>query len=267
MLRRAKNALRGIESYAAKRYLRRCGFELAREVRPQDTVIVGFPKSGHTWMQALVAGLKYGVDAGIADDELIQTLVPDLHQARLCQRFSPNVCFKSHHLPRPEYRRVIYLIRDGRDALVSYFHYRKALGYMGSFDQLIVERNKIYATWAEHIDRWHVNPYKAEVLYVKYEKLLESIVPTLSDVSSFLSLSLDEAEIQRVGQWCTFERMRRRESIKGWSSKVWPSDKHFIRRGKVGSHLDEMPLDVKEKFENIAGDTLHQLGYMSTLVN
>ena len=31
--------------------------------------------------------------------------------------------FKSHHRPKAEYRRVVYLIRDGRDAMMSYYNF------------------------------------------------------------------------------------------------------------------------------------------------
>lgn len=260
MLRSTKNALRRIEGYAAKRYLRRYGFEFARDARPQDTVIIGFPKSGHTWMQALIAGLKYGVDAGVADDAFIQALVPDLHQGRIYQRMSPTMCFKCHHLPRASFKRVIYLIRDGRDVMVSYFHYRQALGYSGQLENLMDERNPVYATWWEHVDQWQRNPYGAEILFIYYENLVKSPAKELLNISTFLNLETSYSDAERIAQWCEFSRLRQREVKKGWSTN-WPENKPFIRRGIAGSYQDEMSRKDRLQFEALACDTLRRLGY------
>src|SRR5579862_9101604 len=95
---------------------------------PKDIFVVAYPKSGVTWMQYLLAGLIFGIDARHAHDSLVQDLVPDVHQRTFYRRHMTPTFFKTHHLPQPEYRRVIYLVRDGRDVMVSYFHFLAATG-------------------------------------------------------------------------------------------------------------------------------------------
>ena len=87
------------------------------ETNPEDVFIVGYPKSGHTWLQNLVSGAVYGVDPARTPDRVIQELVPDIYERRFYRRSSTPMFFKSHELPKPEYKRVIYLLRDGRDAI------------------------------------------------------------------------------------------------------------------------------------------------------
>ncbi|MBU6402678.1 MAG: hypothetical protein KGS61_20345, partial [Verrucomicrobia bacterium] len=70
-----------------------------------DIFIVGYPKSGNTWFQDLVAGVVFGVMPEWAPPELVQELVPDVHARPYYRRYATPTFFKSHHLPRPEYRR------------------------------------------------------------------------------------------------------------------------------------------------------------------
>ena len=83
----------------------------------QDVFIVGYPKSGNTWYQNLVSGLVFGCNPAVTSDHVIQELVPDVHSKKFFRRFGDRAFFKSHHLPRREYRHVVYLLRDGRDAM------------------------------------------------------------------------------------------------------------------------------------------------------
>src|SRR5579871_1431411 len=97
------------------------------ESRPEDVFIAGYPKSGNTWVQNLLVGVVYGAAPSRVPDTLVQDLVPDVHSRSWYRRYGRLMFFKTHHLPRPEYRRVVYLLRDGRDVMVSYWHHREAL--------------------------------------------------------------------------------------------------------------------------------------------
>ena len=75
-----------------------------------DIFIAGYPKSGNTWLQNLITGIYFGVDPDLAPDTLIQELVPDIHFKKYYRRLKTPMFFKTHYLPRPEYKRVIYLV-------------------------------------------------------------------------------------------------------------------------------------------------------------
>ncbi len=69
--------------------------------------------------------------AFLAPDSVIQDLVPDVHSQPWYRRYSTPMFFKTHDLTRPEYRPVVYLVRDGRSVMVSYFHHLRALNERG----------------------------------------------------------------------------------------------------------------------------------------
>src|SRR4029077_15829333 len=145
-----------------------------------------YPKSGHTWMQYLLTGVVYGLNAEYTPSTLLQSLVPDVHACRYYRRYVEPMYFKSHYLPRPEYRRVVYLLRDGRDVMVSYWHYLRALGQPAlDFTAAIGGAGLFPCKWHEHVEQWMANPFDAEVLLIRYEDLQTDAAGTLARFCAF----------------------------------------------------------------------------------
>jgi len=239
------------------------GLRLVEDTDPEDVFIIGFPRSGHTWMQYLLAGLVGGVDTSNCADALVQELVPDVQDRLAYRRYTQPVFFKSHHLPRPAYRRVVYLLRDGRDAMVSYFHHYNALNPPVDFPTLIRKAPRLEARWHEHVERWHANPYGAAMITVRYEDLKRAPVDGLRRVAEFAGVPTTDGQLQRAVAGAAFEQQQKREATRGWEHRNWPKDQRFVRRGTVGSHRDEMPADARALFTAEAGATLQKYGYES----
>jgi hypothetical protein len=242
------------------------GLTSITEFSSVDVFIVGYPKSGNTWFQNLVAGLVYGTNPQYAPDSIIQELIPDVHYKRYYRRFQTPMFFKSHHLPRPEYKRVVYLLRDGRDALVSYYHYLSALRE-NEVDFMRLARDGEGVSegkWHDHVEKWMANPYKASMISIKYEDLITNPIDQLRRFCEFVQLERENSFIEHVVTQARFDMMRQKEIVSGWDDgNRWPKDKFFVRRGIVGSYHDEMPKDVLDVFVHTARDTLSKCGYNS----
>src|SRR5262245_51355827 len=128
------------------------GLKPISEFAPTDIFVCGFPRSGHTWFQNLLAGVVFGVDPEFAHDSLIQDLVPDVHYKRCYKLYGNRAYFKSHSLPHKNYRRVVYLLRDGRDAMVSYWHFLTALRGKVDFLRLVEGDGLAPCHWHEHVE-------------------------------------------------------------------------------------------------------------------
>ncbi len=222
---------------------------------PQDVFIAGYPKSGNTWFQLITVGLLYGFNPELVPDSVIQDLVPDMHFKSFYRRYSTPMFFKTHNPPFPEYKKVVYLLRDGRDAVVSYYHHTRDL-YRQEIDFVeFVEQYNIFSLkWHEHVNVWLSNPYKSEMLVIKYEDLKQNGLRTLEQRS--------KEHLQTVIHETDFEKMRDREKKLGWDDPNWPEDKPFIRRGVVGSYKDEFPKAALDKFLAQSGETLEKCGYL-----
>jgi len=229
----------------------------------EDIFIAGYPKSGNTWLQYLLAGAVYGVNARVAPDSLIQDLVPDVHYKKLYRRYLTPTFFKTHDLPQPHHRKVVFLVRDGRDVMVSYFHHLTALGNRLDFLRLVVDGEGLFpCRWHEHIEAWTANPHGAELITISYEMLKRDTVTELKRICDFARLERERTMLESVVLNSSFENMREREKKFGWSDSVWPKDKAFIRRGKIGSFKDEMPEAVLKEFMEQSESALRRLGYV-----
>src|ERR1051326_7512799 len=86
---------------------RQTGLLPIERTQAEDIFIVGYPKSGNTWMQTLIAATVYGLDPACLPYSVVDDLVPDVHARSYYRRYGTPMYFKSHSLPDPKYRRVI----------------------------------------------------------------------------------------------------------------------------------------------------------------
>jgi hypothetical protein len=242
------------------------GLRNITEFEATDVFIVGYPKSGNTWVQNLIAGAVYGVDLELTPDSLVQDLVPDVHSRTLYRRYTSPVFFKSHALPDPRYRRVIYLLRDGRDVMVSYYHYLRALQSeaIGFLELVQTGQGLFPCQWHEHVQQWIANPHEAEMIILKYEDLKANPMRELLRLCTFSGLNRSSAVLEHAIQKASFAALQKREIASGWENARWPKDKLFIRRGEIGSHRDEMPPEVEKAFLAKARPMLEQMGYLQS---
>jgi hypothetical protein len=230
--------------------------------------IVGYPKSGNTWFQNIFASLVYGVDAYLSPDSIIQDLIPDVHYKRYYRRYSTPMYFKSHCRPRADYQKVIYLVRDGRDVMVSYYHYLKVLRAKRNeethYEDIVKNRVGLFerCKWHEHTEAWLSNPYNAEICMIKFEEMRSQPIPTLQKICEFIKVEADQALLEKTIQQTAVDKMKAKEARWGQNNPAWPKDQSFVRRGQAGSFKDEMPPDILEYFLEESRPALQQLGYL-----
>src|SRR5438132_7071036 len=154
----------GVPAPMKRRLQRRVEAELARahllppsEILPSDIVVVAHPGSGEDRMVRLLAELIFGIDLDYAPPGVLEYLFPELERIVLYQRYGETAYFISHALPRPEYRRVLYVLRDGRDVMASLFN---------------DGRTPSPSSWREHVEAWTSNPFGADMITIRYEDLL-----------------------------------------------------------------------------------------------
>src|SRR6476660_6161204 len=92
-------------------------------VRPDDIFLVSYPKSGNTWTRFLIANLAYPEKN--PDFSNINELIPDPEamSMRDLEKLAGQRILKSHQYFDPRYQKVMYVVRDPRDVVLSEYHF------------------------------------------------------------------------------------------------------------------------------------------------
>lgn len=148
---------------------------------------------------------------------------------------------KTHHLPRDS-QPAIYVVRDGRKALVSYsrFHESFTPSPFPSLLQLILGLD-YYGSWSDHIDAW---VHRENTLIIKYEELLN---PTAELI---IKLATHIGHTDRIFDWRNpFDELK-------------VEDPKFFREGTTAWLNDDAWTPAIEKvFIRLHGQQLTNLNY------
>lgn len=221
------------------------------ETKPEDVFIVGFPKSGNTLMQHIITHLVYGINEE-GSRSMVNLIVPDIYANSHYFRFNSVCYFKSHERPQPSYKKVICLLRDGREALLSYYHMMKNMGKDISLEDLYLGKIDIYGgQWHEHVNEWKKNPYKADILFIKYEDLKTNKLDVLNRLCVFLGLKRTSQELEKVLEYTSFEFMKQLEQKDDWKKMKNENNfnqGNFVRKGSLNSFKEEVHEELLNKF-------------------
>ena len=103
---------------------------------------------------------------------------------------------------QPEYRRVVYLLRDGRDVMVSYFHHLRALGEIDDDVDLLrlVRRGDTLfpSRWDRHVEAWERNPFGAEKITIRCPARLSAFTRSIAHGSGRAAAYSPSVFVQRV---------------------------------------------------------------------
>jgi hypothetical protein len=240
-------------------------------VRPDDTWLVSYPKSGNTWTRFLVANTIY--KSASIDFKNIEALVPDIYQHSnyfLDGITSPRI-LKSHEYFDPRYRKVILIVRDPRDVAISFYYHKIKMNQISS-DMPISEFIKLFlndhssGNWAERVGSWLGAMSESEsFLLLRYEDMLSDTKSAIRKIANFMCQNLTDSEVEIIERASSIEEMKRLEISQHdhWKPmRGSRKDMMFVRSGKSGQWcdiLDESSLnDIYIKF----GVQMRKLGYI-----
>jgi hypothetical protein len=234
----------------------------ALEVFPADTFIVSYPRSGNTWVRFLVASVLHPEIP--TDFRNVDVRVPSIYKVTadyLAALARPRV-LKSHEYFDPRYPRVIYIVRDPRDVLVSYYHYSMLSAFA---DRLMSGQVNAFGTWQENVSSWlATRGDQQDFLLVRYEDLKREGVTELGRIAGFLGCNTNRSELVRIVAECSFEKMREAETKTDEESAYMRrvrSDIGFVRKGDTGSWRTELPAAVNARLEAKWRPMMERLGY------
>lgn len=241
--------------------------------------IVSYPRSGSTWLGYLLSeccGVPY-----VNKIEDLETKRSVLEPQKLEEGRIDSIKYivRSHTrdvagAPSDGDGRTIYLLRDGRDVLVSYYFYRNFFvperlpwhmrslfharrrlrgGFNRQFAATIEDNAPL---WKEHLINWQ--GVVSDDCVIKYEDLIKSPIERLRQLLKFLNVPVPHEKLVEAVEKHSFNAKNGRdpgeEDVRSFKRKAVSGDWR--------NHFDERH---KEIFKSHAGDVLIELGYEDDL--
>ena len=259
----------GIQAYSVGRKL---------TVFPDDIFLVSYPKSGSTWMRFLISNLLYP-DTTITFAN-IQQLIPDIYLSsnrELLQVPRPRI-LKSHEYFDPRYKKIIFIVRDPRDVILSgYFHFLKyglineatsleqfSDGFLSNRYHFVGESNPL-GSWSENTGSW-LGARKDDInfLLLRYEDFQTDPINQLKKIAHFISFECLDSEINNAINNSSSKRMRKLEQTQKyvWPNKYTKKNIAFVRAAISGEGKAQLPSSVLAQVEFMWGTTMKDLGYL-----
>jgi Sulfotransferase domain len=241
-------------------------------VFPDDVFLVSYPKSGNTWARFLIANLMHPEQA--AEFSSINKLIPEPEAVtkRDLDRCPRPRIIKSHQYLDPRYQRVIYIVRDPRDVVLSQFHFQRKRKLIGDdypleqfVNRFVAGETSPYGSWGENVGSWLATRHgQPGFLLLRYEDMVADTAPELGKIAAFLGIPATPQQLSQAVERSSADRMRKLEKSQAHlfsSTKDTRQDIPFVRSAKAGGWRSALPEACALKIEDAWAPMLRWLGY------
>lgn len=241
-------------------------------ILPDDIFLVSFPKSGNTWTRFLLANLRF--PAQPATFENINRLIPDPEGTakRDFDRMTRPRIIKSHECFDPRYPRVVYIVRDPRDVVVSQYHYHRKLRKLDDdspiekfVTRFMAGETCPHGSWGQNVATWlYTSEGSPRFLLLRYEDLVADTARELTKVVEFLHFVASPELIAQAVDRSSADSMRKLEKKQPDKNELMKGsrkDLSFVRAAGSGGWRNDLPAPMAARIEAAWGPLMQRLGY------
>ncbi len=223
--------------------------------------LASYPRSGNTFFRIILDEL-YNINSkelNPGDWKFIHIWYPVVKTHLLPDQLFP----KNKKIP------AIYLVRDGRDSMISEAHQKKDLvdpgsDYLENLRTIIQYQDHIgFGGWSNHVRSW----MDRADLIIRYEDLIVEPIKTVKQIRQFIDLP--NPIIDEVPDFLSLKNNINKGISKSVSLGIKQNPtrrENFFRRGISGSWKDEMPDELHQLFWEHHGEMMIKLGYNEGII-
>lgn len=229
-----------------------------------DVFIASFPKSGNTWTRFVLSHLfincKHQLNFTNYDQYVPE---PGLHDNYILDLKRPRL-LKTHTLHSNEKKKAIYLIRDPRDVLVSYYFYlKKKLPKEYSIKDFIRDDRYSPNSWKNHVKSWE---NLENILIVRYEDLKKDPKKNFILIIDFIKeFNLDLDLLDKAMKMSSFNELKQQEDLHGRNFKNKEAENlssTFMRKGESRDWVNHFDDEDLLYFETRIGKYMKKYNYI-----
>jgi hypothetical protein len=233
-----------------------------------DVYLVSYPKSGNTWISFLLANTINLIKKESKQVNFfnIHDYVPDMYVSR---NIPNNLgCFpriiKSHANFNPYYYKVLLLVRDPRDVMVSYYKFLKNLNVIKDMTLSKFIRNRKYGieNWLKHSGSWFYSPPPSQsVILFRYEDFFKDTMKELSRMFTCIGYNISEDILKQAVKASDKNIMKiiERETESFFMKKRF-NNFNFVRKGDMSGRL-ELLLEDRQFIAGKVDKIAEEFGY------
>ncbi|XP_053269150.1 sulfotransferase 2B1 isoform X2 [Pleuronectes platessa] len=249
--------------------------------RPDDIVIVTYPKSGTTWSQEIVPLIMSGGDPASVESLHNWDRVPwlEMHRSRdlnLEKRPSPRMFATHFHynmMPPGFFEvkpKVIYVMRNPKDVFTSFLHYSEVASFLvnpgpqGEFLHKFLDGKVCHGSWFDHIKGWLNAEDKERIMYISYEEMIMDLNDSVSRIAQYLEKPLTTEVIEKITDRCLFKNMKQ-NNMSNYSAVPCEimdrTNSEFLRKGITGDWKNQLTVAEAEYFDAVYTDKTNDFKY------
>ncbi len=260
-----------------------------------DVYLLSYPKCGRTWV-TLQIGRAISQHYGLEVPNLLKLStfgeeIPEVPHIRLTHDDQP-------HRKRPQElsttreklagKKVILLVRDPRDVIVSYYHHKSRREplrdfwwfqgkrkethsrFSGTLAEFLEQEIGGFDTLLRYYDIWEQARHTPkDFLLLRYEDMQADPAAQLRRVLDFMGLAaIGDGTVKEAVEYASFRNMQKIESgeeVKSFKLKagdVNDPNSYKVRRGKVGGYRDDLtPAEIAQLERKMAAKLTPFFGY------
>ncbi|XP_051114720.1 cytosolic sulfotransferase 5-like [Andrographis paniculata] len=263
-----------------------------------DVILASFPKTGTTWLKALLHTIIHRPQPHPHPPTLLTTTHPhnlvrsmetdlfllDHHQDPTTQLIQGpgGTRIMATHLPHQIIGgaltssgcKVVYVTRNPKDALISLWHFvnKSPMFEVDPWDwdtavDQFCEGSVPFGPYYDHVLKYREESIRRpdKVLFVTYEDLKEDTKKHVARIADFLGCPLErEGEAEEIVKLCSLETLR---SLEVNQSKEIPYGgfpipfDSFFRKGQVGDYKNYLTHTMVGKIDDLTRNMFYQRGF------
>ncbi|XP_064626312.1 sulfotransferase 1C4-like [Lineus longissimus] len=242
-----------------------------------DVIVASYPKTGVTLLQEMVYLVRNNgedndqinfskvpfIEINVTDDiDLLDKTFHSLPHPRTIKTHFPLNVMKDAILEQKV--RCVYIMRNPKDAIVSYYHFYRmnvAFGnFPGTWDEffeMVMVDHLLYGSIFDHYLSWWRQRDQPNLHFVRYEDLLSQPKEEIARIAKFCDERLSDDVTDKIIQATRFDTMKNNprtngSTVPGFRQEISP----FIRKGISGDWKNHFSADQSTRFDALMAEKL-----------